>query len=191
MRVPPALSLLVPLVAVSGCAGPADDRDGQATEVAGVVIERDDPPAAGQDPADGIVLQPGPAAEGIIFSVVEGDWVGLGARTLTDDGATQHLTLDVAVGGEEVNGILPEARCELALQASDDAPLIARGELEATLVVGSPSGDARRVVLAPAVVDVVLAPGELYRAALTDEGGVDLDATEAAGVRCEGRFSHT
>lgn len=191
MRASPALQLLTVLTVVSGCAGPADDSVGQDTEVAGVVIERDDTPATGQDPADGIVLEPGPAAEGIIWSVVDGDWVGLGARTLTDDGATQHLTLDVAVGGEEVNGILPDASCELALQASDDQPLIARGELEATLVLESPSGDARRVVLAPATVDVVLAPGELYRAALTNGGGVDLDAQGAAGVRCEGRFRHT
>lgn len=155
-----------------------------------MVIERDDPPATGTDPSDGIVLEPGPAAVGIIWSVVDGHWVGLGARTLTDDGDTQHLTLDVAVS-EEGNGILHDAGCEVVLQASDDAPLIVRGHLESTLVVEASSGEVRRMVLDPAAVDVVLAPGELYRAALTDDGGVELDADGSSGVRCEGRFSHT
>lgn len=52
-------------------------------------------------------------------------------------------------------------------------------------------GDTRHLGLDPAVVDVALAPGELYRAALPGGGGVDVDAATAAEVRCEGRSSPT
>jgi hypothetical protein len=182
------LGLLTVVAIAVGCGG--DVRDGEDTEVAGVVIERDDPSEARTDPVDGIEVAAGRAGTGITWSVIEGDWVGLGARTLDDAGATQHLVVDVAVD-DEVDGVLRVSGCEVTLQAPDDAPLVVRGDLEVALVVESPTGEVRRTALDPAVLDLVLAPGELYRAALPNGGGIEVDAGQAAEVRCEGRFSHT
>lgn len=183
-----AIGVLTVAVLVSGCVGGGGDAGD--TDVAGVVIERDEPPTAGTDPIDGAVVAAGPAEVGITWTAIDGEWVGLGARTLTDDGDTRHLALDVAVD-DAIDGVLRATGCELALQAADDGPLVVRGDLEAVLVIESPTGDVRRIVPDPAAVDVVLAPGELYRAALPTGDAVEIDAATTVAVRCEGRFSPT
>lgn len=178
---------------VGGCARPSGGAaaDPEDTRVAGIVLERDDP-STGADPTTAVELAAGPAATGLAWTVVDGDWVGLGARTLAADGTDGSLALDVAVG-EAAGDVLDDVGCELTLQAPAETPLLVRGELEAMLVVETQADDVLTFPAAAVTIDVLLAPGELYRAPLPLAGAHDADpvvadAGDDAAVRCAGRF---
>jgi hypothetical protein len=141
-----------------------------------------------------VVLASGPATVGIAWTVIDGQWVGLGSRTLTADDPPNPLSLDVVVQGETTT-TLAGAGGEVAVQAPTDVGLAVTGSLDTSILIEGQDGVERVIDVARSTLDVVLAPGELYRAALpvgTDgQPSIDLDAGNDARVRCEGRFDHT
>lgn len=182
-----AIAALVALT-VAACGG-SDTPTGAAdddTAVAGVVIERSEDASS----SDALPRLPaGPAAAGITWTRVDGDWVGLGARTLTAGGSPDPFVLDVTA--DSAASPRPDG-CEVLLQAPSDAGLLVDGHLELRVVVDEPDGASSAISLEPIRLDVELQPGELHRSGTS--GGkrlastLDRPADTVSVVRCEGRF---
>ncbi len=160
---------LVVLALLGACTTGDDDQ----TEVAGVVLDAEDADDVAEEP---LVLGAETSELGSILGFGEAG-VELGGHGPIDTDPASVLVADVI---EQQDGLVS---CRATLQAPDDRPLDAHGQLRVDLMREYRSGDLDRTARQIINLQVELDAGQRHEFPVSDPFAIDAD--ELSGVWCE------
>ena len=152
------------------------DEDLGRTEVAGVVLESED---VADEPAAPYELGSEASEVGSLLGF--GEDVELGGHGPIDTDSRAVLVADVI---EQDDG---RVSCRTVLQAPDDQPLDAYGQLRVDLVHEQRSGDVGRTARQIINLEVELEAGQRHELPQSDP--LEIDRDELSGVWCEARHT--
>lgn len=164
---------LVALALLSACSTGDRDPSAEQAEVAGVVLDAEDGADAAEQP---VVLGAETSELGSFLGFGEGE-VELGGHGPIDTDPASALVADVI---EQEDG---RVSCRATLQAPDDSPLDAHGQLRVDLMREYRSGDIDRTARQIINLEVELDAGQRHEFPVSDPLAVDPD--QLSGVWCE------